>query len=62
MTNDSTQYLQTWAGSLQPKHIGLFDDVITAGSHFRAAKDLLQDRFPEAKIVGIFVARRVPLF
>ncbi|TKB71202.1 MAG: hypothetical protein E8D46_17700 [Nitrospira sp.] len=48
--------------SPQPKHIGLFDDVITAGSHFRAAKDLLQDRFPEAKIVGVFVARRVPLF
>jgi predicted amidophosphoribosyltransferase len=43
-----------------PTNIGLFDDVITAGSHFRAAKDLLIERFPEAKVVGIFVARRIP--
>lgn len=47
--------------SPEPKSIGLFDDVITAGSHFRAAKDLLTQRFPGANVVGIFVARRVPL-
>ena len=47
--------------SPEPKSIGLFDDVITAGSHFRAAKDLLKEQFPGVNIVGIFVARRVPL-
>ncbi len=47
--------------SPEPRSIGLFDDVITAGSHFRAAKDMLEERFPGVKIVGVFVARRVPL-
>ena len=46
----------------EPSIIGLFDDVITAGAHYRAAKDLLQERFPGAKILGIFVARRIPVF
>lgn len=43
-----------------PKDIGLFDDVLTTGAHFRAAKNLLSERFPGIRIVGIFVARRVP--
>jgi predicted amidophosphoribosyltransferase len=45
----------------EPQDIGILDDVITAGSHFRAAKDLLQERFPKVRTVGIFVARRAPL-
>lgn len=43
-----------------PKDIGLFDDVLTTGAHFRAAKNILSERFPGVRIVGIFVARRVP--
>lgn len=43
-----------------PTVIGLFDDVITAGSHYRAAKDLLVARFPGVQVFGIFVARRLP--
>lgn len=42
-----------------PAIIGLFDDVLTTGAHFRAASDLLADRFPDVPIVGIFVARRI---
>lgn len=42
-----------------PKVIGLFDDLLTTGAHFRAAKGLLQDRFSEVPIIGIFVARRI---
>ena len=38
----------------------LVDDVLTAGSHFRAAKDLLSLNFPGVPVVGLFVARRVP--
>ncbi len=40
--------------------IGLFDDVITTGAHFKAAKSLLTERFGDVTIYGIFVARRVP--
>ncbi len=42
-----------------PNRIGLFDDILTAGSHFRAAKLLLQQRFGAISVVGIFVARRI---
>jgi predicted amidophosphoribosyltransferase len=43
-----------------PRVIGVIDDVLTTGSHFKAAQRLLRDRFPAIKIYGIFVARRVP--
>lgn len=42
-----------------PRSIGIIDDVLTAGTHFRAMDDLLPRRFPNVPIVGIFVARRV---
>jgi hypothetical protein len=34
------------------------DDVLTTGAHFRAAKRVLHARFPQAQIIGLFVARR----
>ena len=43
-----------------PKTIALFDDVITTGAHFVAARRVLQARFPQARIFGFFIARRVP--
>lgn len=43
-----------------PKVIGLFDDVLTTGAHFRAASTVLQQFFPRVQIVGLFIARRVP--
>jgi hypothetical protein len=43
-----------------PKTIVLFDDMITAGSHYLGLKELLQEKFPAARIVGIFVFRRIP--
>jgi predicted amidophosphoribosyltransferase len=42
-----------------PKHIGILDDVLTAGTHFRAMKYVLAARFPDIPIIGLFVARRV---
>ncbi len=45
--------------SREPKQIGLFDDMLTTGAHFRAAKAVLEDRFPGVPIAGIFVARRM---
>lgn len=45
----------------------LFDDVITGGTHFTACKNLLLEAYPEAKVYGMFIARRAlppssPLF
>lgn len=41
--------------------IVIFDDVITTGCHFNAMKHVLGDRFPNHDIMGLFIARRVPL-
>lgn len=42
-----------------PKYIGVVDDMLTAGAHFRAMKDKLQARFPTTKISGLFITRRI---
>lgn len=44
--------------SNMPVQIGVVDDMLTAGAHFRAMKDLLQIRFPAANVVGFFITRR----
>ncbi len=41
-------------------NIIIFDDVITTGSQFKAAKNLILQIFPQSNIYGIFIARRVP--
>lgn len=38
-------------------NILIFDDVLTAGSHFKAMKRFLQQYLPEKNIQGLFVAR-----
>jgi hypothetical protein len=43
-----------------PKIVALFDDVITTGAHFVAARRVIGTRFPQAQIIGFFIARRVP--
>ena len=43
----------------QPQRIGIVDDVLTAGTHFRALEIKLHERFPDMPIVGLFIARRV---
>ena len=40
--------------------IVIVDDVLTTGAHFKAAQNVLAERFPDVPIVGCFVARRVP--
>ena len=42
-----------------PRQFGILDDVLTAGTHFRAMSIVLGRRFPGLPIVGLFVARRV---
>ncbi len=43
-----------------PRTIGLFDDVLTTGAHFRAASNILKAAYPGVRIIGLFIARRVP--
>jgi hypothetical protein len=38
--------------------IGVVDDVLTTGSHFKAVKTKILAERPDAKVVGFFVARR----
>ncbi|MDO8885773.1 hypothetical protein, partial [Candidatus Oleimmundimicrobium sp.] len=42
-----------------PQAIGIVDDVLTAGTHYRAMYTVLANRFPGVPIIGLFVARRV---
>lgn len=45
--------------SPEPSRIIILDDVLTAGTHFRAISDILENKFPEAKIMGMFFARTI---
>lgn len=47
-------------GSPPPKNIGIFDDLVTTGAHYVAARQVLAARFPQAAIFGLFIARRAP--
>lgn len=38
--------------------IVLFDDVITNGTHFKACKQILLQRMPAARVIGLFIGRR----
>jgi hypothetical protein len=44
----------------QPKWIGIVDDLLVTGCRFRAMSNVLRRRFPDARIIGLFIARRVP--
>lgn len=37
----------------------LVDDVLTTGSHFVAARNVIRARYPNTRVVGFFMARRV---
>jgi hypothetical protein len=41
-----------------PPVVAIFDDMLTTGSHFKAVSTLVRSRWPETRIVGIFIARR----
>jgi hypothetical protein len=43
-----------------PQVIFIVDDVLTTGCHFKAVQRMLAQRFPEARIAGLFLARRAP--
>lgn len=43
----------------QKEIIFLVDDVITEGAHFKACQAVLQQRFPNSRIKGLFIARTI---
>lgn len=54
----ATLQLQEAQCNPAPQNIILIDDVITTGCSFVACSTLLQQRFPDVPISGIFAARR----
>ena len=42
-----------------PKWFVVFDDVLAGGSHFKAMQIVLQDRFPNTTVWGLFLARAI---
>lgn len=43
----------------QPDLIMVFDDLLTTGAHFQAVVRKLKEHFPNATIIGNFIARRI---
>lgn len=43
----------------EPRNFALVDDVLTTGAHFKAAKSVLSNRFPDKVVIGFFIARSV---
>lgn len=41
-----------------PQSVVLFDDVLTTGSHFLAARHVIQQRFGNIRVAGLVVCRR----
>jgi phosphoribosylpyrophosphate synthetase len=44
---------------LNGKAVFLFDDIITNGRHFKACKQLILEHYPQARVIGLFIARRI---
>ena len=43
----------------RPSTIGIVDDILTTGAHFKAMKLILKKRFPDVPIFGFFITRRI---
>jgi predicted amidophosphoribosyltransferase len=41
-----------------PTSVGIVDDLLTTGLHYRAIKDMILERAPDCRVIGFFVARR----
>jgi len=46
------------SATITPTVFAIFDDMLTTGSHFKAVKSTLTDRWPGVPTIGIFIARR----
>src|SRR5258708_14517133 len=41
----------------KPQVVVIVDDVLTTGCHFRAAKMIVRQRWPQMRVLGVFLAR-----
>jgi predicted amidophosphoribosyltransferase len=41
----------------KPQAVVIIDDVLATGSHFRAAKMIVRERWPQMRVIGLFIAR-----
>lgn len=41
----------------KPQAVVIVDDVLATGSHFRAAKMVVCERWPQMRVIGLFIAR-----
>jgi hypothetical protein len=51
-----------WNDPVRPAirpNVVFFDDMVTGGNHYVACRNFLRERYPDSRIVGVFVARRV---
>lgn len=55
----SNYILNTNVLNPEPKEIWLFDDVLTKGTHFKAASMLLRESFSNIPIIGFYLARSI---
>lgn len=58
--NELAKYYTVKQVDPPPQILLIFDDVLTTGSHYKAVKKKLSEVYPDARIIGIFVSRRVP--
>jgi len=42
-----------------PQIVAIVDDLLTTGAHFKAVSAMVRRVFPDTKIIGLFIARRV---
>lgn len=52
-------YLNPLMDEAVREKVVIFDDVITAGSHYKACRLFIESHFPGRAITGVFAARRV---
>jgi hypothetical protein len=57
---EKAYYVEDRLAAPQPAWIGIIDDLLVTGCRFRAISNVLKTRFPQARITGLFIARRVP--
>jgi hypothetical protein len=51
-------YLNPSVDAVVREKVIIFDDMITAGSHYKACRNFIESRFPGRTITGVFAARR----
>jgi hypoxanthine-guanine phosphoribosyltransferase len=55
------QFVFNRCSAITSTSLVVVDDVLTTGAHFKAMQRILNERFPDVSLIGVFVARRVPV-